>query len=180
MMGFLRAHGMDAGPLQRPILAGVLTGLAATVPAALPFLVLGSFEVAADQVMRLPRPLAAGVLVGAFTLSGALYGLVLRRAANDRRGGWLFGAVFGFVLWLAAPVVVLPLMGSGTMAAGRAAAGFLASFLVWGVLTGALFPLLHAPLKSKMDGGRRGFDRVGPSGAAFGQGLLRRLPRNWR
>ena len=180
MMSVLRAHGMDAGPLQRPILAGVLTGLAATAPAAVPFLALGSFEVCADDVLRLPRPVTAAIMVAAFTASGALYGLALRRAANDRRGGWLFGAVFGFVLWMAAPVVVLPLTGSGVMAAGPAAAGFLAAFLVWGTVTGALFPFVHAPLKSRMDGGRKGLARLGPSAAALGDGLLRRTPRSWR
>lgn len=179
MMGFLRAHGLDAGPLQKPILAGLISGLVATAPAAVPFLALRSFAVAADEVMRLERPLAALVMVAAFTVSGGLYGLALRRAANDRQGGWLFGAVFGFVLWMAAPVAVLPLVGNGTMAAGRAAAGFLAAFLVWGGVVGLVFPYVHRPLHAKMDGARRGQGRLGPSGAALARGLLRRPPHPW-
>lgn len=177
MMGFLRAHGVDPGPLQRPLLAGLLSGFLATIPAAVVFVGFGSFAVAADQVMRLPRPVAAVLLVAAFTLSGALYGLALRRAANDRSGGWLFGAVFGFVLWMAAPVVVLPLIGAQTMAAGLAATGFLACFLVWGVVAGGLFPHVHRPLQAKMDGERKS----PPVGGGVHPGrLLRRVPRTWR
>ena len=70
MMAFLRAHGLDAGPLQRPLLAGSIAGLVATVPAGAVFVALGSFA-AADAVLRLPRPAAAAVLVAAFTGSGA-------------------------------------------------------------------------------------------------------------
>lgn len=177
MMGFLRAHGVDPGPLQRPILAGLLTGLAATLPAGAVFWAFGSFQVAADEVIRLARPLTALLLVAAFTASGALYGLAFRRAANDRSGGWMFGAVFGFVLWMAAPVVVLPLIGGKTMAAGPAAAGFLACFLVWGVVTGGLFPWVHRPLQAKMDGDRKAHSAAG---GAFPARLLRRVPRPLR
>jgi hypothetical protein len=173
MMGFLRAHGVDPGPLQRPILAGLLSGLAGAVPAGAAFVAFGSFQVAADHVMRLPRPLAAVVLIAAFAASGALYGLVLRRAANDLRGGWLFGTVFGFILWMAAPVTVLPLMGGRVMAAGLAATGFFASFLLWGMVTGAVFPLIHRPLQAKL--GQNG-GRSKDAGAASPR-LLRRAPR---
>lgn len=140
----------------------------------------GSFQVAADRVMRLPRPLAAALLVAAFALAGVLYGLVFRRAANDRLGGWLFGTVFGFLLWMAAPILVLPLLSGHSMAAGRAAAGFLAGFLVWGVATGGLFPHLHKPLQAKMDGRGAASRRLGPSGAALSGALLRRVPKRWR
>lgn len=177
MMRFLQAHGFDAGPLQRPLAAGVLTGLLATVPAAAVFAPLGSFQVAADDVMRLPRPVTAVLLLAAFALSGAAYGLVFRRAANDRRGGWLFGAAFGFILWTAAPIVILPLIGGHTMASGRAATGFLAGFLVWGLATGALFPLVHRPLQGKLDDSPRTARRLGPLAAGVGRRLLRRGPR---
>jgi hypothetical protein len=176
MMAFLRAHGMDPGPLQRPLLAGGLCGLAAPVPAGAVFWAFGSFAVVADKVMRLPRGPAAGVLVAAFGLAGVIYGLALRRAANDRHGGWLFGAVFGFLIWMAAPVVVLPLIGGRVMAAGPAATGFLVAFLIWGVATGALFPHIHRPLHARMDGGGGRFT----GGAASPRRLLRRIPRAWR
>ncbi|HVI31262.1 hypothetical protein [Phenylobacterium sp.] len=175
MMAFLRAHGLDAGPLQRPLLAGAITGLVATVPAGAVFVALGSFA-ATDAVLRLPRPAAAAVLVAAFTASGALYGLVLQRAANDRRGGFLFGMVFAFVLWMAAPVVVLPLLGGRMMAAGLAAAGFFAGFLVWGAALGALFPIVHRPLHVRLESGRDG-RHAGAFGAVSPLRLLRRPPR---
>ena len=178
MMGFLQAHGMDAGPLQRPLLAGAITGLLAAAPAGAVLWAFGAFAVAADKVMRLSRPTSAAILAAAFTAAGLLYGLVFRRAANDKLGGWLFGAVFGFVLWMAAPVVVLPLISAHTMAAGRPAQGFLAAFLVWGVITGGLFPYVHKPLHAQMDGHQRAFARLGPTGAAHHHHhpLLRRRP----
>lgn len=178
MMSVLRAHGMDAGPLQRPILVGVIAGLLATAPGAAVFVAFGSFGVVADQVMHLPRGVAAAALLAAFTAAGALYGLAFRRAANDRRGGWLFGAAFGFLLWMAAPVIVLPLMGGRTMAAGSAATGFFVSFLVWGTTLGALFPLVHRPLQPSTVGRQRLRGLQG--GAVHPGALLRRRPRGWR
>lgn len=179
MMAFLRAHGMDPGPLQRPLLAGALSGLAATVPAGAVFWGFGSFAVVADEVMRLPRAIAAVILLVAFTVAGVVYGLALGRAANDRSGGWLFGAVFGFILWMTAPIVVLPLISGRTMAAGSAATGFLACFLVWGVTIGGLFPHIHRPLQARMDSKHDG-RRLSAGGATQPSRLLRRTPRSWR
>lgn len=175
MMAFLRAHGIDPGPLQRPLLAGAITGLAAVLPAGAVLVAFGSFAVVADLVMRLPRTATAAVLAAAFTFAGLVYGLVFGRAANDRCGGWLFGAVFGFVLWTAAPVVVLPLLSGGTIAAGLAATGFLVCFLVWGVVVGTLFPFVHAPLQASLERNGR-WVRLEPSGASLARGLLRRPP----
>jgi hypothetical protein len=173
MIGFLRAHGLDAGPLQHPLLAGALAGLLAAVPAGGLFIAFGSFEVVADQVMRLSHPLSAAVLIGAFAVAGLLYGGLFRRGANDRRGGWLFGAAFGFLLWMAAPVAVLPLIGGSAMAAGRAATGFFASFILWGAVTGAVFPWVHARMMTR--GVRAALDGVGDRAAASVR-LLRRIP----
>lgn len=175
MIAFLRAHGLDPGPLQRPILAGLISGLVASAPAGLVSVAFGSFQVAADQILRLPRSLAALLLAGAFAASGALYGLALRRAANDLRGGWLFGAAFGFVLWMAAPITVSPLLGDGLMAAGRAATGFFAAFLLWGLVAGAIFPLAHRPLRGRLD--RAGHGEARKLGSAAARRLLRRPPR---
>jgi hypothetical protein len=180
MIGFLRAHGMEPGPLQRPLLAGAVSGLVATVPAGAVFVAFGSFTVVADQVMQLSRGLTALLMVAAFALSGSLYGLLFRRAANDRAGGWLFGCAFGFLLWMAAPVVVLPLLGRQAMAAGLAATGFFACFLVWGAVAGAIFPHVHHPLHAKMDGGARMQKMAAAGGAVRPSKLLRRVPRGWR
>jgi hypothetical protein len=118
------------------------------------------------------------VLLAAFTASGALYGMTFRRAANDRRGGWLFGAAFGFLLWMAAPIAVLPLIGGSVMAAGKAATGFFACFLVWGAAVGAVFPFVHRRLQGRMDGGRRA--QASQGGGARPGSLLRRTPKRWR
>ena len=105
MIAFLRAHGFDPGPLQRPLLAGTLTGLVASLPAIAVLMIFPSFEVVADQVIGLSWALTAAIVIGSFAISGLLYALIFRRAANDKRGGWLFGTAFGFLLWMAAPWV---------------------------------------------------------------------------
>lgn len=171
MMSFIRAHGADPGPAQRPYLAGLLTGLVAVVPSAAVFVAFGSFDVAAEDVMRLPRAVAAGVLVAAFAVAGLVYGAVFQRMANDARAGWLLGLAYGFLLWVVAPVVVLPLIGGTAMAAGLAATGFLVTFLAWGLLTGLLFPHVHQPLKGRLQSGDSG---LGPNAIAFHLRVQRR------
>ena len=151
MMSFIRAHGADPGPTQRPYLAGSLTGLAALIPAAVIFVAFGSFEVAADEVMRLPPIATSAVLAAAFTVAGLLYGAVFQRLANDKRAGWLLGLAYGFLLWVVAPIVVLPLIHGSAMAAGVAATGFLVTFLVWGLLVGVLYPHVHRPLQARLE-----------------------------
>jgi len=175
MMRFLRAHGADPGPTQRPMLAGALTGLAAALPAAAVFVGFGSFEVAADEVMRLPRPLAAALMLAAFTLAGLIYGRLFGRAANDPGAGWMLGLAYGFLLWIAAPMVVLPLLRGPAMAAGTAATGFLAAFLVWGLVAGVLFRFVHRPLHAGLDGDGGRMARIGPSAGL--DKLLRRPSR---
>jgi hypothetical protein len=177
MMTFLRAHGMDPGPLQRPLLAGAVTGFFAAAPALLALTVFRTLAVVADYVMQLTRPTTALVLVAAFTFAGLLYGLTFQRAANDRRDGWLFGMVFGFVLWMAAPLVVLPMISGNVMAAGPSATGFLASFLVWGAITGALFPHIHRPLQIRMAQRGKTEHELGPTAAAVKPQILRGEPK---
>jgi hypothetical protein len=175
MIAFLRAHGLDPGPLQRPLLAGMATGFVAAVPAVAVLNIFPSFTVLADQVMDLSRIATALVLFLLFTLAGLAYALVFRRAANDKRGGWLFGAAFGFLVWMAAPLVVLPVITGTVMAAGLAATGFFACFLVWGTAVGGLFPFLHHRLHHQIGSEPRGRWSLGPGAAALGQGFLRRL-----
>ena len=74
MIRFIRAHGYDAGPAQRPLSAGAVAGALGAVPAGLVFVGFGSFEVAADHVLRLPRGWTAALIVGAFVLSWASLG----------------------------------------------------------------------------------------------------------
>ncbi len=71
--------------------------------------------------------IVAGCLLMA--VAGALYARLLGRAANDVRGGWLFGMAFGFALWAAGAVFILPLVGNGELPAGPPATGvFLSLF----------------------------------------------------
>ena len=176
MIGFIRAHGYDPGPTQRPLLAGTVTGLLAAAPAAAVFLAFGSFQVAADEVLRLPRPWAAMATLAGLAAGGTGYGAFFRRAANDRGAGWILGMSYGFLLWVAAPIAVLPLLGGRVMAAGLPATGFFAAFLVWGLAAGMLFPFVHRPLQGGVDSERGDLARrFGPDAAKLEQRLLSRL-----
>ena len=172
MIRFVQAHGSDAGPTQRPLVAGALGGFLAAIPGGAVFYGFGSFEVVADEVIRLSRPMTAALLLVAFVAAGVVYGGLFQRAANDRRAGWMLGLAFGFLLWIAAPIVVLPLLGGARMAAGVAATGFLATFLAWGLTMGLIFPLVHRPLQAGLEG--RGHAALGPDAAGIKRRLLRR------
>ncbi|HKP33181.1 MAG TPA: hypothetical protein VJT70_00185 [Sphingomicrobium sp.] len=150
MASFLGAHGYDPGPTQRPILAGLISGLLATAPAIALLHAFGSLEVEA-RILGLPvaATLAAGALVMA--VAGAVYARLFGRAANDRRGGWLFGMAFGFLLWTAGAVLVLPLVSGGKAPAGEAALGLFVSLVAWGASIGALLPFVHRPLHKSIE-----------------------------
>lgn len=142
MASFLAAHGYDPGPTQRPLLAGAAAGLVATAPAIAVLHGFGSLGVEARILgLSILSTLAAGEAVMAF--AGAMYARLLGRVANDRRGGWLFGMVFGFVLWAAGAVLVLPLASGGQAPAGTAALGVFLSLVLWGATLGLLLPILH-------------------------------------
>ena len=164
MPGFLSAHGYDPGPTQRPGAAGAIAGLISTVPATAVLAAFGSLRIEA-QILGLPASLtvAAGCVV--MSITGALYGRLFQRAANDRRGGWLFGMLFGFVLWTAGSVMILPLLSGGLAPGGVAAIGVLLSLLAWGTSLGALFRYVHRPLHADLEG-KSVLDRVGPAAAA--------------
>lgn len=173
MIRFVRAHGYDAGPTQRPLAAGALAGALAAAPAGIPFVGFGSFDVASEEVMRLSQAGTAVLVFAAFVLAGLLYGAFFQRAANDPRAGWLLGISYGFILWVAAPIVVLPLLAGSAMAAGLAATGFLVTFLIWGLATGALFPFVHRPLRAGLEDDPRRVKRMGPDAATLRRRLLR-------
>jgi predicted secreted protein len=150
MPSFLGAHGYDPGPTQRPIAAGAITGLLATAPAIALLQAFGSLEVEARILgTSIAATLAAGSIVMA--VAGTLYSRLFGRAANDVRGGWLFGMAFGFVLWTAGAVLVLPLVSGGKSPAGDAALGVLLSMIVWGAALGALLPFVHRPLHKSLE-----------------------------
>lgn len=163
MATFLGAHGYDPGPSQRPLLAGAITGLLATAPAIALLQVFGSLVV---EARILGASIAATLIIGAIVMAvaGALYSRLFGRAANDPRGGWLFGMAFGFVIWTAGAVLVLPLVSGGKAPAGHAALGVLLSLIAWGTALGALLPFVHRPLHKSIESeARRAWS--GPSGA---------------
>ena len=165
MNAFLSAHGHDPGPTQRPVLAGAITGLAGTVP-AIPL--LGAFGSLAAEARILALSVAATIASGALVmaLAGALYGRLFQRAANDRRGGWLFGMAYGFLLWAAGAVMVLPIVSGGAAPGGLPALGILLALLAWGTALGAAFPIVHRLIHVRQDGAPGAAARiVGPLAA---------------
>jgi hypothetical protein len=163
MASFLGAHGYDPGPTQRPILAGLIGGLLATAPAVALLYAFGSLEVEARILgVSVAATLAAGAVVMA--VAGALYSRLFGRAAHDVRGGWLFAMAFGFLLWTAGAVLVLPLVSGGKAPAGQAALGVFVSLVAWGAAIGALLPFVHRPLHKSIESESRRTSS-GPAGA---------------
>ena len=147
MNRFLRAHGYEAGPTQRPRLAGVVAAAIAEGPTlALLWLTDALKPLAEAAGLDLPTGVAAHVLL--VLIAGALYGQIFQRAANDRSGGWLFGLAYGFVGWMAGPVTLLQWVRNAPAILGAPAQGVFGAYLLWGLLVGLLFPLVHAPLQS--------------------------------
>ena len=150
MAAFLGAHGYDPGPTQRPLLAGAIAGLLATGPAIGLLHAFGSLEVEARILgTSIAVTIGAGWVVMA--IAGAAYSRLFGRAANDVRGGWLFGMAFGFVVWAAGAVLILPLVSGGLAPAGRAALGVFLSLVLWGGVLGAILPFVHRPLHKTIE-----------------------------
>ena len=164
---FLAAHGYDPGPTQRPLLTGALSGIAATVPAIAVLHLFGSLVVEARILgTSVGVTIAAGWLLMA--MAGAAYARLFGRAANDPHGGWLFGAAFGFAVWAAGAVMVLPLASGGRAPAGEAAIGVFVSLVLWGAALGVLVPFVHRPLHANLDEVSKRAD-MGPAAAASGR-----------
>jgi Na+/proline symporter len=162
----LQAHGLDAGPTQRPLLAGAIAGLFATGPA---LAVLAGFQ-ALDAPARATGTsvLASGsAYAGLMLLGGILYGWLFQRAANDPRGGWLFGMAYGFILWMLGPVPLLQWLPEQPTLRGYPAAGLLLAQLLWGLVTGVVFPLIHRHLHVSLEKQSRSASLcTGPEAAA--------------
>lgn len=164
MVTFLSVHGYDPGPSQRPLLSGALSGILGTIP-AIPILAgFGSLKVEA-HILGLSTPLMLGIGCVVMAVAGAVYARTFGRAANDVHGGWLFGMAFGFALWAAGAVLVLPLVSGGRAPAGPAALGVAASLLAWGLATGMLVPFVHRPFHESLEKAAR-HAHLGPRAAA--------------
>jgi hypothetical protein len=164
MATLLSVHGYDPGPSQRPLLSGALSGILGTVP-AIPILIgFGSLRVEAD-ILGISTAVMLAIGCGAMAIAGAVYARLFGRAANNVHGAWLFGMAFGFALWAAGAVLVLPLASGGRAPAGAAALGLAASLLAWGLATGILVPFVHRPFHESLEKAAR-HAHLGPNAAA--------------
>jgi hypothetical protein len=169
--GFLAAHGYDPGPSQRPLTSGAISGVLGTIPAIGVLIAFGSLEVEARILGMSPlATVAIGWVVMA--IAGAAYARFFGRAANAVRGGWIWGMSFGFALWAAGAVLVLPIMSGGRAPAGDAAIGVALSLIIWGLATGILVPFVHRPLHESLETASKAAD-VGPSAAAAKGGPIK-------
>lgn len=171
MLRILQAHGLDAGPTQRPLLAGAAAGVLAAVPA---LAVLTGFQSLDAPARAAGTSVAAAGLAyaGLMLAGGVLYGWLFQRAANDRRGGWLFGLSFGFVLWMLGPIPLLQWLPERPVLGGYPAAGLLLAQLLWGLVLGLVFPWVHHRLRAGFeDRPRSGRMCTGPEAATRTQTL---------
>lgn len=137
---FIRAHGASPGPLMRPLLTGFISGeLAGFGMLILLFL----FRVLGPLMSQFGGATVVEALFIFSAIAGILYGKIYRRAANDTRGGWIFGSSTGFILWMVNPVIWLPWFGVPALFVGRASLIFMLSHAVFGALLGILFPWIH-------------------------------------
>jgi Kef-type K+ transport system membrane component KefB len=179
MLKLLQAHGLDAGPMQRPLLAGALGGVIATVPALAVLVAFQSLNEPA-RAAGTSVEFAGGAYVGLMLLGGVLYGWLFQRAANDPWGGWLFGLAFGFVVWMLGPIPLLQWLPDEPILHGYPAAGLLLAQLLWGLTLGVVFPPIHRRLHAGMDvQAGSGTGITGPEAAARAQ-PLRPLPSSRR
>ncbi|HYX46110.1 MAG TPA: hypothetical protein VE820_04745 [Sphingomicrobium sp.] len=175
---FLDAHGYDPGPSQRPMLAGAISGIVATIPAIGVLAAFGSLTVEA-QVLGMSPAATLGAGWPVMAVAGAAYARFFGRAANAVKGGWLFGMSFGFALWAAGAVLVLPLLSGGLAPAGGAAIGVALSLIAWGFATGILVPFVHRPLHQSLENASKSA-AVGPTAAAARNGPIREQRENSR
>jgi hypothetical protein len=147
---YMRAHGNTAGPTQRPYLTGAISGIAAFIPFEMILRASGARSSISDGFsLSVWMSMLIGGLV--MILAGIVYAAVFKRAANDVRGGWLFGASFGFLVWLVSPISVWQLVTGRPVAVGTAAMGLFGAHVVYGIALGLIFPWVHFMLQSRLN-----------------------------
>src|SRR5689334_7078066 len=153
-MQYMRAHGNTPGPTQRPILAGAITGLIAEIP-ALGMLWWSGALSSVSQSLSLVWWVTLALHSVALIVGGGIYGRVFSRPANDTHGAWLFGIIYGFLIWMIGPVTGLQWLLGRPLALGVAAMGILGAHLVYGLLLGLLFPTIHRSLQYELSASLR-------------------------
>src|SRR5687768_16949399 len=162
-MQYMRAHGNTPGPTQRPQLTGLTSGAVAAVVYVLVLYYSGALVSAARSVgVDIWSIVAVSVIIP--VLAGMIYALIFKRAANDTRGGWLFGISFGFLLWMLGPVTLWQTLTSRPVAIGTAAMGIFGAHLVYGLVLGLVFPRIHFMFQARLE------DMATENGAGTGKG----------
>jgi hypothetical protein len=148
-MQYMRAHGNTAGPTQRPLLTGAISGLLAFVPYELVLRLSGGrASIAAGFGISVWTSSAMNMTV--MVVAGVIYASIFKRAANDCSGGWIFGASYGFLLWMIAPITLWQLLGSRELAVGTAAMGLFGAHVLYGLVLGLVFPWIHFLIQSRL------------------------------
>jgi len=142
MSHFMRAHGFSPGPTQRPLTTGAIAGAIGGLLTIPLMSYSGAIASLADSVGSNIAVVLPCYII-AFAIFGIIYGAVFRRAANDHRGGWLFGISYGFLTWMFAPTFALRVILERSVASGVPALGFIGAHLVFGFFLGLLFPPIH-------------------------------------
>lgn len=143
MTAFMRAHGYLPAPTHRPVTTGTIAGLIGGGAAlAISWCTGATAAMTAATGAQPAWHVALGqvLMLGAI---GGLYGRIFQRAADDRRGGWLLGIGYGFVVWMLGPAAIMPWALGRPVAVGLAAQGLIVAHLVYGLILGATFPWVH-------------------------------------
>ena len=149
-MQYMRAHGNTPGPTQRPFSTGIIGSLIAFVPFELVLRASGARVAIADAFgISIFQSTAVAVVV--MVLAGIVYAAIFKRAANDCRGGWVFGASFGFAVWLLAPITLWQIISGHAAVVGIAAMGLFGSHILFGLVLGLAFPWIHFLIQSRLD-----------------------------
>jgi hypothetical protein len=149
-MHYMQAHGYKAAPTQYPTTAGLLTAMMAGLATEALLHSAGAIsELAVSLKISTWTTYAALALY--LLLAGALYGRLFQRAANDRRGGWLFGLAYGFLLWVIGPVTVLQWILARPLIVGTPALAVMGAQLLFGFVLGLLYPWVHLLVQRRLD-----------------------------
>jgi hypothetical protein len=148
-MQYMRAHGNIPGPTQRPYLTGAVSGMLASAPSILVRYLSGALLSEADALGS-NLWIAVAFDVSVLVLAGMIYAAIFKRAANDTRGGWMFGASFGFLIWMIGPVTIWQWTTGRALATGTPAMGIFGAQVIYGLALGGLFPFVNRALQTKM------------------------------
>jgi hypothetical protein len=146
---YMRAHGNSPGPTHRPRLTGLISGVLASV-GCLAIAYVTAALAAESSDLQFGYAMTATLDFAALAVAGVIYAEIFKRAANDRSGGWLFGASYGFLLWMIGPVVLWRLIAGEPMAHGMAAMGLFAAHVVYGTVLGGVYPYINRLLLGKL------------------------------